>query len=103
MPTLKRGTKIRREKHKADVVTGGFELHYEDIISRNRYALIAIFASGLVFIAAFVPGAVYKSVAKENHVSVEAESGSVINANLVTKVKGDVTASDGGYIEFDVE
>ncbi len=100
MPTLRRGYKRRAEKHKPEVVTGSFELHYEDVVNRNRFALVALFASGLVLIAAFIPSAVYHSVAERDQVSVEAENGIVINPELVERVNGDMTASEDGYIEF---
>lgn len=100
MVTMRRGYKRRVEKHKPEVVTGGFELHYEDVVNRNRFALVAVFASALVLLAAFIPNAVYESVAESDQVSVEAENGMVINPELVTRVEGDVTASDNTYIEF---
>jgi hypothetical protein len=100
MPSLRRGYKRRTEKRKPEVVTGGFELHYEDVVNRNRFALIALFASGLVLLAAFIPSAVYQSVAEPDQISVEAEAGTVINPELVTLVEGDVTASENTYIEF---
>lgn len=99
MAILKRSAKTR-EKRKPQVVTGDFELHYEEVISRNRYALVAVFAAGLVLIAAFVPGAVYQSVAENDRVSIEAERGKVVNPEFVEIVEGDVSASDNSYIEF---
>ena len=103
MAIIRRSRKIRHEKHKPEVVTGEFELHYEDVVSRNRYALVAIFASGLVLLAVFVPTAVYHSVAETEQISVEAEQGLIINPEYVTKVEGDITASGNTYIEFKVE
>lgn len=102
MAILKRGSKSRREKQKPEVVTGDFELHYEDVINRNRYALVALFASGLVLLAVFIPSAMYHSVADTERVPIEAEQGLIINPEYVTKVDGDVTASGSGYIEFRV-
>lgn len=102
MPILRRSRKIKHEKRRPQAVTGDFELHYEDVISRNRYALVALFASGLVLLAVFVPTAVYHSVADTGRVSVEAEQGLVIHPEYVKKVEGDVTASDNTYIEFQV-
>ncbi|MDQ3123918.1 MAG: hypothetical protein M3Q14_04530 [bacterium] len=99
MPTLRRN-KVRQEKHKPEIVTGGFELHYEDVINRNRFSLILFFATGLIMLAAFIPNAVYQSVANEDHIMIEAESGSILNSDFVTKVEGDMTASDNSYIEF---
>lgn len=97
-PSLRRNK--RREKNKPEVVTGNFELHYEDVVSRNRFVLVALLASALVLLAAFIPTAVYHSVAKPDTVSVEAERGMVINPEYVSRVEGDMTASEDGYIEF---
>lgn len=100
MPTLKRGYKRRADKHKPEVVTGSFELHYEDVVNRNRFALIALFASGLVLVAAFIPNIVDRSIAEHENVSVEAEHGTVVNPSFVQMVDGDATASEDSYIEF---
>jgi hypothetical protein len=101
MPSLRRANKKPRpEKHKPEVVTGNFELHYEDVVQNNRLPVVAIFAVGLVLLAAFIPGAVNRSKAELEHVSVELEQGIIVNPELVTKVEGDVTASEDGYIEF---
>lgn len=100
MPLLKRNQKKIKEKHKPEVVTGDFELHFEDVLNRNRFALVALFASGLVLIAAFVPTAVYHSVADTNSVSIEAEQGMVANPDLVSVEKDDITASGNSFIEF---
>jgi hypothetical protein len=100
MPTLRRGYKRRVEKHKPEVVTGGFELHYEDVIGRNRFAIVAVFASALLLVAMFIPRAIDQSVADSDQVSIEAEQGTVLNPELVELITGDVTASDDSYIEF---
>ena len=100
MPSLRRGAKTRREKHKPEVVTGSFELHYEDVVSRTRIALVAVCATGLVLLAAFIPSAVYRSVAGNDKASVEVESGIIINPDSVIIVDNDITASGDGYIEF---
>jgi len=97
---LRRGYKRRADQHKPEVVTGNFELHYEDVVGRNRFAIVALFASGLVLLALFVPGAVYQSVARPEQLSIEAEQGLIINKNLVKIVEGDITASDNSFIEF---
>lgn len=97
---MKRSGKARREKHKPEVVTGDFELHYEDVINRNRYALVALFASGLVLLAVFIPSAMYHSVADTERIPMEAEQGMIINPTYVTEVDGDPTASGNSYIEF---
>ena len=100
MVTIRRGYKRRVEKRKPEVVTGEFELHYEDVVNRNRFVVVALFANALVLLAAFIPSAVYQSVARPDQISVEAENGMIINPELVTLVEGDVTASDSTYIEF---
>lgn len=100
MAILGRQGKGRREKHKPEVVTGDFELHFEDVINRNKYMLMAILASGLVLLAVVVPGVVYYSVADPDIVSVEVESGQVANPQRVLKADGDATASGGSFVEF---
>lgn len=102
MAILRRNNKIKREKHKPEVVTGDFELHFEDVVNRNRYTLVAVFASGLVLLAVFVPTAVYHSMAGSERVSVEAEQGTVSNPELVEVVENDMTASGNSYIEFKI-
>lgn len=100
MAVLRRNRKTTKEKHRPEVVTGDFELHFEDVVNRNRYALVALFASGLVLLAVFVPSAVYQSMAGNDKVSVEAEQGEVANSSLVEIVDNDMTASGNSYIEF---
>ncbi len=100
MAILRRTTKPRRDTRKPEVVTGQFELHYEDVIHKSRFALVALFASGLVLLAAFVPSAVYQSTADTEYTSLEVESGIITNPQLVNLIEGDATASDGSYIEF---
>lgn len=102
MAILKRSGKSRRDIHKPEVVTGEFELHYEDVINKNRYALVALLASGLVLLAAFVPSAVYESMADTDRASIEVESGIITQPQLVDLVEGDPTASEGSFIEFKI-
>lgn len=98
MPTL-----LRRRKKKipnADrpaAVTGNFELHYEEVVRSNRFVIIAFAATGLLAIAAFIPTAVYQSVAGSSTVSMEAE-----NAQLSDdiQISVDAQASDGRFILF---
>jgi hypothetical protein len=103
MPTLRRGNKIRREKHKPEAVTGSFELHYEDVVSRNRFALVLVFATSLLVLVAFIPSVVNRSVAGPDKASIEAEAGTIVNPELVTQVENDITASGDSYIEFQVK
>lgn len=100
MPSIRRGKKVRRDKHHPEVVTGAFELHFEDVVHRNRFLVIALFAAALVLLAAFVPTVVYRSLARPDNISVEVENGIISNPELVEVVSGDITASDDGYIEF---
>ena len=97
--------KIKRTKHQArvdrpNVITGNFELQYEDVVHRNRFIIIAFALSGLLAVATFIPAAVYRSTADSQRIIVEAENGTVSNPRLVTIVKGDTTAGGDGYIEF---
>ncbi|MBA2279456.1 hypothetical protein H0V99_03405 [Candidatus Saccharibacteria bacterium] len=103
MVSLRRGRRVRTEKHKPEIVTGNFELHYEDVIQRNRFVLIALFASGLVLLTAFIPSAVYRSIADTDQVSIEVEKGVIVHPELVNTVSDDVSASGNSYIEFHVK
>jgi hypothetical protein len=100
MPTLRRGYRRRSDKQKPEIVTGSFELHYEDVVNQNRFAIVLVFTSVLIAVAAFIPRVIDTSVADTDKVSIEAEKGDVINQNLVEFISGDVTASENSYIEF---
>lgn len=100
MALLKRNQKRSKEKQRPEIVTGDFELHFEDVINRNRYALVAALSFGFILLAVFVPTAVYYSTAGSERVSVEAESGLIINQDLVNILGDDMSASGNGYIEF---
>jgi hypothetical protein len=100
MQLLKRKQKLSEHVDKPAIVTGNFELHYEEVVKRNRYAIIALIAGGLLALGAFIPSAVYHSVANEERVIVEVESGKINNPALITEVHGDVSAGESGYIEF---
>lgn len=95
--------KSRREKHKPEIVTGEFELHYEDVINRNRFALVALATTGLVLLAVLMPKGVYQSTADSEKVSIEAELGLIENPRLVERIKDDITASGNSYIEFKLD
>jgi hypothetical protein len=94
---------LRRRKNKiphADrpaAVTGNFELHYEEVVRNNRFAIIAFIATGLVAMAAFIPTAVYHSVAGSSTVTIEAENAQVIDG---ARISTDAGASDGRFILF---
>ena len=89
----------RRQTHvdRPATVTGDFELHYEEIVRRNRFALIAILATGLIAVAAFIPTAVYHSVAGTKTVIVEPEEADLSGS---AKVGSDSMASGGKFIIF---
>jgi len=100
-----RGRLKRRDKHQAHVdrpvvITGNFDLHYEDVLRHNRFVVIAFIVSGLLAVAAFMPAAVYRSTADSQRIIIQAEDGKVTNPSQVTIVKGDASSGDGGYIEF---
>ncbi len=102
MAILKRAGKNRLEKQKPDIITGDFELHYEDVVSRNRYSLVALLTSGLILLAAFIPNLVHHSAATTEVISIEAESGTIINGDFISSIKNDITASNGSYLEFNI-
>jgi len=96
IPKLRR----RGEKHQSHVdrpitVTGNFELHYEEVVKHNRFAIIAFLTTGLVAVAAFVPAAVYQSVAGTETVTVESEEAELSNG---AQVGSDESAAGGQYI-----
>ncbi len=102
MPSFRRNRRVRADKDKPEVVTGSFELHYEEVVHRHRVVLIALFTTGLVLVATFIPSAVYHSIADTDKVSIEVEKGLFINSDRIQKIEGDITASDNAYIEFKV-
>ena len=91
---------LSRKKHNPEVVTGDFELHFEEVVNRNRYTLVALFTSGLLLLALLVPGAVYYSTADTNIISIEAENGYISAQENIIESSDDMTASDNTYIEF---
>jgi hypothetical protein len=98
--------KRRDKKHQAHVdrpvvITGKFDLHYEDVVQHNRLVIVAFIATGLLAVAAFMPAAVYRSTADSQRVILQAEDGKVTNPAQVTIVHGDTDS--GGYIEFGKE
>lgn len=102
MPSLRRSKRTKRDKHKPEVVTSSFELHYEDVVHKHRVGIVAIFASALVLLAVFVPNAVYQTIAEPEEIGVEVESGIIENSGNVTRVEGDITASGDSYLEFNL-
>ncbi len=103
MPPLSRFK--RRSKHQAhvdrpNIITGNFELHYEEVVHRNRFVIIAFALTGLLAVAAFIPSAVYQSTADSQRVTVEVENGKITNPAQVTIIRGDSAAGGDSYIEF---
>ena len=94
--------RLSRKKQHPEVVTGDFELHFEEVVNRNRYTLVALLTSGILIMALVVPGAVYYSTADTNIISIEAEKGIIINKDNVLQSSDDNTASDNSYIEFKI-
>lgn len=97
--------RIKRNKRQARVdrpalITGNFDLHYEDVIQHNRFVIIAVIVTGLLAVAAFIPAAVYETTADSQRVIIEAENGKITNPAQITVIKGDTAAGGDGYIEF---
>lgn len=89
----------RRQGHvdRPTTVTGNFELHYEEVVRNNRFAIIALLATGLVAVATFIPTAVYQSVAGSDAATVESEEAKLSGD---AKVGTDSEASGGRFIFF---
>jgi len=100
IPKFKKSNKQQGHVDRPEVITGNFELHYEEVVHNNRFIIVAFALTGLLAVAAFIPSAVYESTADSQRVSVEVETGKVANPNQVMIVKGDSTAASDGYIEF---
>jgi hypothetical protein len=100
MPSLRRSVRRRTPKNQPEIVTGNFELHYEDVIHRHSKMVVALFATGLIALAVFIPKAVDQSSAGVERVTVEIESGQVSNPTFVSRVGGDISAGNDTYIEF---
>ncbi len=100
MPTMsliKRKNKRQAHVDRPNVVTGNFELHYEEIVRRNRFVVIAFAATALIAVAAFIPTAVYQSVAGSDTVIVEPEEA---NLSGGAAVGTDADAASGRFIQF---
>jgi len=100
LPKIKRTNKHQAHVDRPVVITGNFELHYEDVLRRNRLAVIAFMVTGMLAVAAFVPAAVYQSTANNERITIDVEDGKIINPGQITIVKGDTQAGGNGYIEF---
>jgi hypothetical protein len=100
LPRIKRNAKHQARVDRPEVITGNFELQYEEVVHRNRFVIIAFALTGILAVAAFIPAAVYQSTADNQRVIVEVENGRVTNPKQVTVVNGDTAAGGDGYIEF---
>ena len=100
IPKIKRNNKYQAHVDRPIVITGNFNLQYEDVIKHNKYIIIAVFATGLLAVASFIPTAVYQSTADSQRITVEVENGTVSNPAQLTVVKGDSTSGGDSYIEF---
>ena len=100
IPKIKRSHKHQDRVDRPVVITGNFELHYEEVIRRNRFVVIALVLSGLLAVAAFIPAAINQSTADSQRVTVEVENGKITNPAQVTIIKNDTAAGGNGYIEF---
>ena len=100
MPKIVRNSKHQAHVDRPIVITGKFDLHYEDVVQHNRFAIIAFVLVGLLSVAAFVPAAVYRSNADSRRIIIDVEGGKVTNPSSITIVKGDITAGNEGYVQF---
>ncbi len=97
---LRQRNKHQRRVDRPNVITGNFDLHYEEVVRRNRFMIVAFLATGLLAVAAFIPVAVYESTADSKRVTVDVENGKISNPSQITVVKGDSETGNDGYIEF---
>lgn len=100
LPKIKRRNKHQSRVDRPTVITGKFDLHYEDVVHQNRFVLVAFLATGLLAVAAFIPAAVYRSTADSQRVIIEVEEGTITNPSQVTIVKGDTSSGGNSYVEF---
>ena len=100
IPKIKRHKKHQAHVDRPIVITGNFDLHYEDVVHRNRFAIIAFVLTGMLAVAAFIPAAVYRSTADSKRIIVEVENGKITNPSKVTVINGDTASGGDGYIEF---
>ena len=100
IPKIKRGAKHQAHVDRPNIITGNFELHYEDVVRSNRFVIVGVVLTGILAVAAFIPAAVYQSTADSQRTIVEVEDGKITNPAQVTVIKGDTAAGGDGYIEF---
>ena len=100
IPKINRHKKFQNHVDRPTVITGNFELQYEEVVHRNRFFIITFILTGMLAVGAFIPAAVYQSTADSKRIIIEAESGTILNPLQVTVIKGDIAAGGDGYIEF---
>lgn len=100
IPKIRRHKKFQAHVDRPNAITGNFELHYEDVIHRNRFVIIAFVLTGMLAVGAFIPAAVYQSTADSKRIIIEVEDGEITNPAQITIIKGDTAAGGDGYIEF---
>jgi len=75
--------KAQQKKSKSEVVTGDFELHFEEVVNRNRFIVLILVTGSLILLAMLVPGLAYYSQAGVDNALLEAEGGKVINSENI--------------------
>jgi len=75
--------KAQQKKSKLEVVTGDFELHFEEVVNRNRFIVLILVTGSLILLAMLVPGFAYYSQAGVDNTLLEAEGGKVINSENI--------------------
>lgn len=100
MAILRRSAGNNKKTRKPELVTGDFELHYEDIVNRNRFALVALIAFGLVLLAALTPKVADYSNADSDKFLIDIESGYMSNQDKLNIISDDPEAGGSTFIEF---
>jgi len=100
LPKIKRRNRDQEHVDRPHVVTGEFELNYEDVIHKHGRLVVALFTTGLLALAIFVPRVVHQSAADVQRGTVEIESGRVSNPAFVSRINGDISAGNDSYVEF---
>ena len=88
--------KAQQKKSKLEVVTGDFELHFEEVVNRNRFIVLILVTGSLILLAMLVPGFAYYSQAGVDNALLEAEGGKVINSE-------NIILSNPEVVEFKVK
>lgn len=88
--------KAQQKKSKSEVVTGDFELHFEEVVNYNRFIVLILVTGSLILLAMMVPGLAYDSQAGVDNTLLEAEGGKVINSE-------NIILSNPEVVEFKVK